>query len=675
MESDKESGKHPIAFELVTEMVPKGDQPQAIQQLIEGVDNDEAVQTLMGITGSGKTYVVAQIIEHYNRPTLIMAPNKTLAAQLYGEFKTLFPNNAVMYFTSYYDYYQPEAYLPKKDLFIDKDFDINEEIERLRHHATQTLASREDVIVIASVSCIFGIGPPEHYRDLSLHLKKGTQTSREQIIKQLVAMQYMRNDLDLQRRTFRVRGDIVDIYPVYGENYIRVELFGNEIDRLTRMRSTINQIIEELDEIEIFPGRHYVTSQSVFEQALEGIAAELAERLEEFKSQDKLVEAQRLEYRTRHDLEMLRELGYCSGVENYSRFFEQRAPGTPPFTLLDHFPSDFLLIIDESHIAVPQIRGMYRGDLHRKQTLVDFGWRLPAAIDNRPLTFEEFEDYMRHTIFTTATPGPYELEQSSRVVDLIIRPTGLVDPKALVRPTENQIDDLLHECKARVTKGQRVLITTMTIRMAEELADYLKEQGLKADHIHAKIDTLDRIQILRDLRLGNIEVLVGINLLREGLDLPEVSLVAILDADKEGFLRSERSLIQTMGRAARNVDGTVLLYADKLTDSMSRAINENNRRRRIQQDFNRKHGITPTTVKTKIRDIMQLMSVAETPDLEEMPETIEELDLNGLYNLIEELTDVMKTAAESLEFEKAATYRDKVLELRTQAELFEKQKQ
>ena len=660
-ESEKEE-KTNRQFQLVTEMVPRGDQPQAIESLFKGLQSSSK-ETLLGITGSGKTFTLASVIEKLGLPTLIIAPNKTLAAQLYGEYKTLFPHNAVGYFTSYYDYYQPEAYLPKKDLYIDKDAQINQEIDRLRHVSTQYLATRADVIIIATVSCIYGVGPPKKYKELSETFVKGEKRTRRDILKRLVELQYRRNDVTLLRRCFRVRGDIIDVYPMYEDNYIRIELFGDEVDRIAVINPVTNKLIEEMEDVSIFPGRHYVTGEENFSDILNNISQELEERVLELKKEGKILEAQRLEQRTNYDIETIRETGSVSGIENYSRFFEQRERGTPPFTLMDHFPPEFLLIVDESHIALPQVRGMYNGDRSRKESLVKYGFRVPSALDNRPLKFDEFEQYMSRTIFSSATPGPYEKEHAINVVEQIIRPTGLLDPKAIIRESENQIDDLLHECKDRIEKNERVLVITLTKKMSEELADYFQEQGIKAKYIHSEIDTLDRVSLLRDLRLGNIDVLVGINLLREGLDLPEVSLVVILDADKEGFLRSERALIQIMGRAARNNTGTVILYADRITDSLSNAVRETSRRRRIQREYNREHNITPETVKTGIRNIVEMMEITQDPELEELPKDIEAVEVEELGILIKQLEQAMLDASKELEFEKAAQYRDKISEL------------
>ena len=669
-ESEKEEKKNG-QFQLVTEMIPRGDQPQAIESLLKGLQNSSK-ETLLGITGSGKTFTLASVIEKLGLPTLIIAPNKTLAAQLYGEYKTLFPHNAVGYFTSYYDYYQPEAYLPKKDLYIDKDAQINQEIDRLRHVSTQYLATRADVIIVATVSCIYGVGPPKKYKELSETFVKGEKRTRRDILKRLVELQYRRNDVTLVRRFFRVRGDIIDIYPMYEDNYIRIELFGDEIDRIAVINPVTNKLIEEIEEVSIFPGRHYVTGDENFSDILNNISQELEERVLEFKKEGKILEAQRLEQRTNYDIETIRETGSVSGIENYSRFFEQRERGTPPFTLMDHFPPEFLLIVDESHIALPQVRGMYNGDRSRKESLVKYGFRVPSALDNRPLKFDEFEQYMTRTIFSSATPGPYEKEHAINVVEQIIRPTGLLDPKPIIKESENQIDDLLHECRNRIEKNERVLVITLTKKMSEELADYFQEHGIKAKYIHSEIDTLDRVSLLRDLRLGNIDVLVGINLLREGLDLPEVSLVVILDADKEGFLRSERSLIQIMGRAARNNTGTVILYADRITDSLSNAVRETSRRRRIQIEYNREHNITPETVKTGIRNIAEMMEITQDPELEELPKDIEAVEVEELGILIKQLEQAMLDASKELEFEKAAQYRDKISELQLKYDKMDK---
>ncbi|MEJ5198995.1 MAG: excinuclease ABC subunit UvrB, partial [Anaerolineae bacterium] len=580
-------------FKLVSDFKPTGDQPEAIRKLVEGLRAGYKHQTLLGATGTGKTYVMASVIEAVNRPTLVMAHNKTLAAQLYSEFKEFFPHNAVEYFVSYYDYYQPEAYLPRTDTYIEKDADINEEIDRLRLAATSSLLSRRDVLIVASVSCIYGLGDPAEYGKVTVKLRRGEPVRRELVLRGLVDIFYERNDLELRRGKFRLRGDTLEVQPAYADLAYRIEFFGDEVDRITEIDPLTGEVVQRLDEIEIFPAKHFITPQEKLTEALKLIEAELEEQVKLFREQGKLLEAQRLEQRTRYDLEMLREVGYCSGIENYSRPLALRPPGSRPWTLLDYFPADYLMIVDESHMTIPQIHGMFNGDRSRKQVLVDYGFRLPSALDNRPLTFEEWEASINQVIYTSATPGPYELSHSAQVVEQIIRPTGLVDPQVEVRPTKGQVDDLVAEIRRRVAVGERVLVTTLTKRMAEDLADYLQELGVRVHYLHSEIETLERVEILRDLRLGVYDVVVGINLLREGLDLPEVSLVAILDADKEGFLRSEQSLIQTIGRAARHIHGTAILYADQITDSMRRAIEETNRRRAKQEEYNRRHGIVP----------------------------------------------------------------------------------
>ncbi|MHA1114717.1 MAG: excinuclease ABC subunit UvrB [Candidatus Heimdallarchaeum aukensis] len=658
-----------MPLNIETPFTPKGDQPKAIEQLVEGIKKGYKLQTLLGTTGSGKTDSIAWVIDRLKLPTLVIAPNKTLAAQLYGEFKVLFPSARVEYFVSFYDYYQPEAYLPSKDLLIEKDFDINEEIERLRHSATEALATRDDVIVVASVSCIYGIGDPAIYRAKRLELVVGQEFDREELMTQLINNRYERNDINLTRGKFRVRGDTIDIFPQYGDYIYRVEFFGDEIERLTsRDPVTYNQV-REFQELTFYPGTHYLTRDNLFDQALADIEQELEERLAELKSQGKLVEYQRLKQRTKYDLELLRETKYCPGIENYSRHLDRRKKGEPPYTLMDHMPDDFLLVIDESHLTIPQIKGMFGGDYSRKKNLVDYGFRLPSAFDNRPLKFDEFKKYMKKVIFTSATPGPYEIEHSEQIVEQIIRPTGLVDPKIEVRKTEGQIDDLLGEIKKQVRKGGRVLVTTLTKDNAEMLSDYLIDNGINSVYLHHEVDTLDRINILRDLRIGKYDVIVGINLLREGLDLPEVGLVAILDADKEGFLRSKSSLIQLMGRASRNVSGSVILYADKITDSMKEAIFENNRRRRIQIEYNRKHGINPQTIKKEVKSIVEtLMQVSQKEEEEEITIDRSELTVEKIMAIINELKEKMAEAAANLEFEKAAIYRDKIREIEKQVD-------
>lgn len=654
-------------FKLQAPFRPTGDQPEAIEKLVEGVRRGYRHQVLLGATGTGKTYTIAAVIERLNKPALVMAHNKTLAAQLYAEFKEFFPENAVEYFVSYYDYYQPEAYVPKHDLYIEKDADINEEIERLRLAATTALMTRRDVIIVASVSCIYGIGSPEAYGRVVINLESGHIFRRNALLRMLVEGQYERNDLELRPGTFRLRGDTLEIIPAYQEKHgYRITFFGDEVERIVEFDPLTGELRRSLPSVAIYPAKHFITDKDKLEQALRDIEAELEARLTELKRQERVLEAQRLEQRTLYDLEMLREVGYCSGIENYSRHLDQRPPGSPPWTLMDYIPSDYLLIIDESHMTIPQIRGMYHGDRSRKTTLVEYGFRLPSALDNRPLTFEEFEQRMGFTIYTSATPGPYELQRADQVVEQIIRPTGLVDPEVEVRPIAGQVDDLVGEIRKRVEKGQRVLVTTLTKRMAEKLSDYLMELGIKVHYLHSEIDTLERVGILRDLRLGVFDVVVGINLLREGLDLPEVSLVAILDADKEGFLRSETALIQTIGRAARHVEGKVIMYADKITDSMRRAIDETNRRRAKQMAYNQEHGIIPVSIVKAVRDLTDRVgvhSVAEAKPTYSV-RTARSLEQADLRKLIQELEKQMKEAAKNLEFEKAAVLRDEIFELR-----------
>ncbi|GFN22732.1 excinuclease ABC subunit UvrB [Thermanaeromonas sp. C210] len=655
-------------FVLKADFEPKGDQPKAIAALVEGLKKGYRHQTLLGATGTGKTYTMAQVIQAVQRPTLVLAPNKTLAAQLCGEFKEFFPHNAVEYFVSYYDYYQPEAYVPETDTYIEKDSSINDEIDKLRHSATAALFERRDVIIVASVSCIYGLGSPEDYSKLMVSLREGQEYDRDAIIRKLVDIQYTRNDYELRRGTFRVHGDVLEIFPAsFDAKAIRVEFFGDEVERLLEIDTLTGEILGRRYHVAIFPASHYVVEEAKMERALASIEAELEERLKELRDAGKLLEAQRLEQRTRFDLEMMREVGFCKGIENYSRHLTGRAPGEPPYTLLDYFPPDFLLFIDESHIAVPQIGGMYEGDYSRKKTLVEYGFRLPSALDNRPLTFAEFMDRVNQVIYVSATPGPFELEHSQQVVEQIIRPTGLVDPEVIVRPVAGQMDDLLGEIRKRVAKNQRVLITTLTKRMAEALTDYLQEMGIKVRYLHSDINAIERMEIVRDLRLGVFDVLVGINLLREGLDLPEVSLVAILDADKEGFLRSERSLIQTIGRAARNAEGQVIMYADTITESMRRAIDETNRRRKIQMEYNRKHGITPRTVVKPVRDVIEATRAAEEPATYRAKPPQKKMNRRELRSLIKRLEKEMREAARRLEFERAAELRDAILELKEQA--------
>lgn len=654
-------------FELVSQYEPRGDQPKAIRELVGGLNQGKKHQTLLGATGTGKTFTISNVIKEVNKPTLVIAHNKTLAGQLYSEFKEFFPDNAVEYFVSYYDYYQPEAYVPQTDTYIEKDASINDEIDKLRHSATSALFERRDVIIVASVSCIYGLGSPEEYRDLVVSLRPGMQKDRDQLLRDLVDIQYTRNDIDFQRGTFRVRGDSVEIIPASREEHcIRVEFFGDEIDRIREVDALTGEIIGDREHAAIFPASHFVTREEKLKRAIVNIEKELEERLKELRSQNKLLEAQRLEQRTKYDLEMMREMGFCSGIENYSRHLTFREPGSTPYTLLDYFPDDFLIVVDESHVTLPQIRGMYNGDRARKETLVEHGFRLPSALDNRPLKFEEFEKHINQIIYVSATPGPYELEHTPKMTEQIIRPTGLLDPKIDVRPIDGQIDDLIGEIEKRKERDERVLVTTLTIKMAEDLTDYLKDVGLKVAYLHSEIKTLERIEIIRDLRLGKYDVLVGINLLREGLDIPEVSLVAILDADKEGFLRSERSLIQTIGRAARNQNGEVIMYADKITDSMRVAIDETNRRRAKQMAFNEEHGIEPKTIKKEIRDVIRATMVAEEEQTYEEGKDLKALSKTEKEKMIEDLEKEMKQAARELNFEKAAELRDIILELKAE---------
>jgi excinuclease ABC subunit B len=657
-------------FNVVSEFEPTGDQPQAIDELTTNMENGLVHQTLLGATGTGKTFTMAHVIERTQRTTLVLAHNKTLAAQLYAEFKRLFPNNAVEYFVSYYDYYQPEAYVPRHDLFIEKQTQINEQIERLRLSTSASLFSREDVIIVASVSCIYGLGDPESWKNASVALRVGDCWRRDVLLRDLVRIQYKRNDQVLKRGAFRVRGDTLEIIPGYSETAYRVAMFGDEIERITEFDPLTGEILTQHQNVSIFPAREYISDEDNTRQALTDIEKELDERLKQFRSQDKLVEAQRLEQRVRYDLDMIREVGYTSGIENYSRHLEQRPPGSAPFTLLDYLPADHLLIIDESHMTVPQLRGMYNGDRARKSTLVDFGFRLPSAMDNRPLKFEEIENRWNQVIYTTATPGPYEEEVSQAVVEQIIRPTGIVDPQVDVRPIEGQVDDLLQEVARRIKNGQRALVTTLTQRMAEELAGYFNEMGIKANYLHAEIDTIERVEILRDLRMGVYDVIVGINLLREGLDLPEVSLVAIMDADKAGFLRSESALIQTIGRAARHVEGQVIMYGNDITPAMRNAIDETDRRREIQIAYNEEHGIEPKSIVKSIRDLTDRVKAMMADDeMIDVPDEAEEIDMHALpkdrlHKMIKELEAEMKKAAQALEFEKAAALRDQIFDLR-----------
>ncbi len=652
-------------FILHSEYKPKGDQPQAIENLVKSLEMGCRHQTLLGVTGSGKTFTMANVIKETNRPALIIAHNKTLAAQLCSEFQAFFPENAVEYFVSYYDYYQPEAYVPQTDTYIEKDSSINDEIDKLRHSATAALFERKDVIIVASVSCIYGLGSPWDYKNLMLSLREGQEYGRDKILRKLVDIQYSRNDVDFHRGTFRVRGDVVEIFPAsLSGQAIRVELFGDEVERILEIDTLTGEILGRRKHVSIFPASHYVTEEAKLKAAMAGIEAELEERLKELHDQGKLLEAQRLEQRTRYDLEMMQEMGFCQGIENYSRHLDGREPGQPPYTLLDYFPKDFIVFIDESHVTVPQIGGMYAGDRSRKQTLVDYGFRLPSALDNRPLTFEEFEERVFQAVYVSATPAEYERKHSSVIVEQIIRPTGLVDPEVEVRPVQGQIDDLLQEIRIRESKNQRVLVTTLTKRMAEDLTEYLREMGVKVRYMHSDIDTLERMEIIRDLRLGEFDVLVGINLLREGLDLPEVTLVAILDADKEGFLRSERSLVQTIGRAARNVEGKVIMYADTITGSMRRAIDETERRRKKQIAYNKRHNITPATIRKAVRDVIEATMAAETPEKYVTKKDVQSMPKQEINRLIKDLEQQMTAAAKELEFEKAAQLRDMIIELR-----------
>lgn len=651
-------------FELVSEYAPTGDQPQAIEQLVKGFKEGNQCQTLLGVTGSGKTFTMANVIKELNKPTLIIAHNKTLAAQLYGEFKEFFPNNAVEYFVSYYDYYQPEAYVPSTDTYIEKDSSINDEIDKLRHSATAALSERSDVIIISSVSCIYGLGSPIDYQEMVVSLRPGMEKDRDDVIRKLIDIQYTRNDMDFKRGSFRVRGDTVEIFPASsGENAIRVEFFGDEVDRIAEVDPLTGQVKCSLEHIAIFPASHYVVSKDKMDSAIKGIEEELEERVEYFKSEEKLLEAQRISERTNFDIEMMRETGFCSGIENYSRHLTGMAPGEPPHTLLDYFPDDFLIIVDESHITIPQVRGMYAGDQSRKSTLVEYGFRLPSAKDNRPLNFQEFESKIDQIMFVSATPNVYEDEHELLRVEQIIRPTGLLDPRVEVRPVAGQVDDLIGEVNKETAKKNKVLVTTLTKRMAEDLTDYMKESGIRVKYLHSDIDTLERTEIIRNMRLDVFDVLVGINLLREGLDIPEITLVAILDADKEGFLRSETSLIQTIGRAARNSDGHVIMYADSITDSMKKAIDETQRRRKIQEKYNEDHGITPTTIKKAVRDLISISrEVARTGKmLDKDPESMSSKELEKLIAKIEKQ---MKKAAAELDFETAAQLRDEMVRLK-----------
>jgi excinuclease ABC subunit B len=654
-------------FELVSKYSPQGDQPEAIRQIVDGINKGKKHQTLLGATGTGKTFTVSNVIKEINKPTLVIAHNKTLAGQLYSEFKEFFPNNAVEYFVSYYDYYQPEAYVPSTDTFIEKDASINDEIDKLRHSATSSLFERKDVIVIASVSCIYGLGSPEEYRDMVVSLRTGMEMDRNTLLHRMVDIQYERNDIAFQRGTFRVRGDVVEIFPASrDEHCMRVEFFGDEIDRIREVDALTGEIIGERDHIAIFPASHFVTREEKMKVAIANIEKELEERLVDLREDGKLLEAQRIEQRTRYDLEMMSEMGFCSGIENYSRHLTLRPPGSTPYTLMDYFPDDFLLVADESHVTLPQIRGMFNGDQARKQVLVDHGFRLPSAMDNRPLRFEEFEKKVGQAVFVSATPGPYELEHTPEMVEQIIRPTGLLDPNIDVRPIEGQIDDLIGEIQERTKKNERVLVTTLTKKMSEDLTDYLKEIGIKVQYLHSEIKTLERIEIIRELRMGKYDVLVGINLLREGLDIPEVSLVAILDADKEGFLRSERSLIQITGRAARNANGHVIMYADRMTHSMEVAINETKRRREIQEKYNIEHGITPKTIQKDIRDAIRATHAAEEQEQYTPAPSYANMTKKEREKMIRNMEKEMKEAAKALNFERAAELRDLLLELKAE---------
>ena len=651
-------------FKIVSDFVPTGDQPQAVDRLAEGVNRGLQHQTLLGVTGSGKTFTMACVVEKVQRPTLVIAHNKTLAAQLATEFKEHFPTNAVEYFVSYYNYYQPEAYIPRTDTYIEKDSDINEQLDKLRHAATRSLLTRRDVLIVASVSCIFGLGSPEEYQSFVAYVRKGERRNRARLVRQLVDMQYERNDMDMARGRFRVRGDTLEILPAYEEIAIRMEWgWGDKVERIIELDPLTGELLAEREDVEIYPAKHFVTSSEKLQLALDDIQEELQQHLRELESQGKLLEAQRLESRTRYDMEMMRETGYCAGVENYSRHLSRRAAGSTPYTLLDYFPEDYLLFVDESHMTLPQLRGMYFGDQSRKETLVEYGFRLPSALDNRPLNFGEFEERANQVVYVSATPGPYEFEHSQEIIEQVIRPTGLTDPVIEVKPTKGQIDDLLHQITVRVDKHERCLVTTLTKRMAEELADYLIEMGVKTHYLHSEIDTLERSEILRDLRLGVYDVVVGINLLREGLDLPEVSLVAILDADKEGYLRSTTALIQTTGRASRHIDGRVIMYADVMTDSMKQSIGETERRRLIQQAYNEKHNITPQGIRKTVHDITErVRAIAETSA--NYAAQHGDLPKDELARLIKDLEAQMKTASRNLEFEKAALLRDQIVDLR-----------
>ncbi len=653
-------------FKLVSDFKLTGDQPEAVDKLVDGISNGYKQQTLLGVTGSGKTFTMASVVERVQKPALVISHNKTLAAQLATEFKEFFPDNAVEYFVSYYDYYQPEAYIPSTDTYIEKEIDINEEIDKMRHAATRALLTRRDVLIVASVSCIYSLGEPEEYRSFVVTVRKGERCNRDKLVRRLVDMQYERNDFDFTRGRFRIRGDTLEVQPAYEEIAARIEFWGDDIERIVDVDPLTGEMLAEHDSIDIYPAKHFVTSHDKRMAAIEDIKVELEERLIDLRSQGKLLEAARLEARTNYDIEMLREAGYCHAVENYSRHLQRRAPGSPPWTLLDYFPDDFLLFIDESHMTLPQTRGMYRGDISRKQTLVDYGFRLPSALDNRPLSFTEFEGRINQIVYVSATPGAYEYEHSQQVVEQLVRPTGLLEPGIEVKPTRGQIDDLIYQIKMRVDKGERCLVTTLTKRMAEELADYLREMEVKTHYLHSEVDTLERVEILRDLRLGVYDVVVGINLLREGLDLPEVSLVAILDADKEGFLRSKEALIQTMGRASRHADGHVIMYADADTKAMREAMEEPYRRRKVQEAYNQEHGITPQGIRKAIRDIAQRVNVVAEARASYMATPISR---DEVIRLIKDLEAQMRKAAKNLEFEKAALLRDRIIELRKDEEL------
>ena len=654
-------------FKLESNFEPQGDQPQAIDEIVKGVEEGKRHQTLLGATGTGKTFTMSNVIKRVGKPTLIIAHNKTLAGQLYSEFKEFFPENRVEYFVSYYDYYQPEAYVPSTDTFIEKDASINDEIDQLRHSATSALFERDDVIIIASVSCIYGLGNPEEYKELVVSVRVGMEMDRSELLRKLVDVQYTRNDIDFRRGTFRVRGDVVEIFPASREEMcIRVEFFGDEIDRIREVNYLTGEVLRERDHFAIFPASHFVTRDEKMKLAIKRIENELEERLTELRNENKLLEAQRLEQRTNYDLEMMREMGFCSGIENYSVHLTLRPTGSTPYTLLDYFGDDWLVMIDESHVTLPQIRGMYNGDRARKQVLVDHGFRLPSALDNRPLKFEEFEDKTNQLVYVSATPGPYELEHTDEMVEQIIRPTGLLDPKIDVRPTENQIDDLLSEIQTRIDRDERVLVTTLTKKMSEDLTTYMKEAGIKVNYLHSEIKTLERIEIIRDLRMGTYDVIVGINLLREGIDIPEVSLVVILDADKEGFLRSERSLVQTIGRAARNSGGEVIMYGDKVTDSMQYAIDETNRRRSIQEAYNEEHGITPMTINKKIHDVISVTVESAETNEQEQTELPKKMTKKEREKTIANIEKEMKQAAKDLDFEKATELRDMLFELKAE---------